>query len=170
MLCQAKKIGCKSLTHSHVQYCTKYTHTNTHTHTLAHTRHTIHASSTSRGYWAQEQSLSLQYLAGVSKNDLKTTFLIILSHQIKGRSVFQKKKKGKKKRVLPLTPKKAFSGKKKLLPLHNKIQNNYDRLHELLGKKKNATRAVTLYYACLIGRGSQPTFTFPASRYGRFAL
>lgn len=48
---------------------------------------------------------------------------------------FKKKKKGQKKKGSPTYTQKGFFEKKKLLPLHNKIQNNYDRLHELLEKK-----------------------------------
>ena len=46
------------------------------------------------------------------KNDLKTTFTIIVSHQIKGRWVFQTKKKGS-----PTYPKR--SSLRAFLPLHN---------------------------------------------------
>lgn len=104
-------IGCKSLIRRHVQYHTNTQHANdTHTHTHIVTGIKLIPSILS---WSQQ-------------NDLKTTFLIILSHQIKRTLGLSKKKK--KKGVLPLTQK----GFLKASTSAQQIQNNYDRLHELL--------------------------------------
>lgn len=165
-LCQASgKPAVRAERTRHVQYCTntqhvKYTYTHTHTH-ITSTR----ASSTSRGYWARGTKLIPSILSWSQRNDLKTTFLIILSHQIK-RTLRLSMRKKKKKRVLPLT-------QKGFLKASTSAQTKFRTIMTDCTSYENATRrAVTLYYA-LSHRTwlkKPTTFTFPASRYGRFAL
>lgn len=90
-------IGCKSLTRRHVQYCinpqhVKYTPRHTHTRQF-HIKRVL----------GPETKLIPSILSWSQQNDLKTTFLIILSHQIKRTLRLSKKKKG-----FSHLPKKAF--------------------------------------------------------------
>ena len=113
------------------------------------------------------------------KNDLKTAFTIIVSHQINGRGI---KKKGS-----PTYPKR--SSLRAFLPLQQRkqIQNrNYDRLHDLLECHKSFlffflflffffcvpfffsfSFFVCFHDACLVGRGFEPTFTPPCGEIRR---
>lgn len=75
---------------------------------------------------------------------------------------FRQKKGKKKERVLPLTQK----GFQKASTSAQQIQNNYDRLHELREYHKSCYTFLRLSHRTWL----KPTFTFPASRYGRFAL
>ena len=70
--------------------------------------------------------------------------------------------KKKKKRVLPLTQK----GFLKASTSAQQVQNNYDRLHELWECHRSCYTLLHLSHRTWL----KPTFTFPASRYGRFAL
>ena len=83
------------------------------THTPSHSP--LHSSSTLRGSGTNVSRQCLgwgQQEIKEKKNDLKTTFTIIESHQIKGRCVCQTKKKGS-----PTYPKR--SSLRAFLPLHN---------------------------------------------------
>ena len=110
VLCQAKNIDCKSLTHRHVQYCTKHTHTRTRSRTTHNTCQFYVKRVLGPGTklipsilsWSQQKRLEDDVL-----NNLITP-------NKKDAASFKKKKKRKKKKKLPpLTPKSSFTKKKK---------------------------------------------------------
>lgn len=89
--------GCKSLTRSHVQYCTNTQHVKyTHTYTCQfHVKRVLGPGT----------KLIPSILSWSQQNDLKTTSLIILSHQIKRTLRLSKKKKKERKKGSPTYPK-----------------------------------------------------------------
>lgn len=154
-----------------MRYCTKHTHIacKTHTHTYIHKLHThTCASSTSRGELGPGTKLIPSILSWSQQNDLKTTFLIILSHQIKrtlrlSKRKKKKEKKGKKKGFLPLTQKGFLKASTSAQQKFRTIMTDCTKLREC---HKSCYTLLRLSHRTWL----EPTFTFPASRYGRFAL
>lgn len=114
-----KNRACKSLTHKTRAVLYKRSACKVHTHTHAYQFHV-------KRVLGPGTKLIPSILSWSQQNDLKTTFLIILPHQIKRTLRLSKKKR--KKRGLPLTQKGFL---KAPTSAQQPIQNNYDGLHEL---------------------------------------
>lgn len=105
-------------------------------------------------------------LSWSQQNDLKTTFLINVPHQIK-RTLRLLTNKKYKKGFLYHFPKNGF------YLCTKPIQNNDHRLHELFLERHSRAVDVTLFTTLVSQeRGSHktPTFTFPASSYGKICI